>query len=134
MAPQDPGRDAFLRLAARVYDDAVSRAGPASGESFDDIEERVEAAGRELRRQLLALRLAAEETKQPEVVRCPQCGQPIRRPKAPARRTLDTFSGPVPYARRHAICDRCGVSFSPGGPPPRHPWPRGLGPPRAQSL
>jgi len=121
MAHQDPGREAFLRDAARLYDDTVSRAGPASGESFDDIEKRVEDAGRELRRRLLALRLAAEEAKQPQVIRCPQCGQPMRRPKASAERTLDTFSGPVFYARRHAICDRCGVSFSPAGPPPRHP-------------
>jgi hypothetical protein len=98
MAPQDPGREAFLRDAGRLYDETVARAGPASEETFDDIEERGEAAGRELRRRLLALRLAAEEAKQPEVLRCPRCGQPMRRPQAAAARTLDTFSGPVLYA------------------------------------
>jgi len=134
MAHPGPGREAFLRDAARLYDETVARAGPASGETFDDIEERVEAAGRELRRRLLALRLAAEEAKQPEVLRCPQCGQPMRRPKTAAARTLDTFSGPVPYARRHAVCDRCGISFSPAGPPTRHPRPRRVGPPRAEGL
>ncbi len=134
MAAQDPGREAFLREAGLVYDKVVGRAGPASGETFDDIEERVEAAGRELRRKLLARRLAAEAAKQPEVIRCSQCGQLMRRPKAAAARTLDTFSGPAPYARRHAICDRCGISLSPAGPPARHPRPRGVGPPRADGL
>jgi hypothetical protein len=134
MAHSDSGREAFLRDAGRLYDETVARAGPASGETFDDIEERVEAAGRELRRRLLALRLAAEEAKQPAVILCPQCGQPMRRPKATAARTLDTFSGPVPYARLHAVCDRCGISFSPAGPPARHPRPRRVGPPRAEGL
>jgi hypothetical protein len=134
MTPQDPGREAFLREAARVYDEMVSGAGPASGESFDDMEVRAEAAGCVVRRKLLSLRLAAEEAKQPAAVRCPQCGQPMRRLKAAAPRTLDTFSGPVPYARRHAVCDRCGISFSPAGPPARHPRPRGVGPPRAEGV
>jgi rubredoxin len=134
MAPQDPGREAFLRDAAHLYDEMVSRAGPAFGETFDDIEKQAEAAGRTLRRRLLAQRLAAEEAKLPVVIRCPRCGQPMRRPKMPAVRTLDTFSGPVPYARHHALCDRCGISFSPAGPPARHPRPRRVGPPRTHGL
>lgn len=134
MEPKDPGREAFLRDAARLYDAMVAGAGPASGETLDTIEERAEAAGREVRRKLLADRLAAEEAKQPEVIRCPQCGRPMRWHKTPAPRTLDTFSGPVPYERRHAVCDPCGISFSPAGPPARHPRPRRVGPPRAKGL
>jgi hypothetical protein len=134
MGPKDPAREAFLRDAEHIYDEMVVKAGPAFGESFDDMEERAEAAGRELRRKLLALRLAAEEAKQPEVIRCPECGRPMRWHKDPARRNLDTFSGPVAYERRYAVCDPCGISFSPAGPPARHPRPRCVGPPRAQGL
>ncbi len=121
MGPKDPGREAFLHEAERLYDDMVAGAGPASAQSFDDLEERAEAAGLVLRRKLLALRLAVEEAKQPAVIPCPKCGHPMRWHKDPVRRNLDTFSGPVAYERRHAVCDRCGESFSPAGPPPGHP-------------
>jgi len=134
MGPKDPGREAFLRDAERLYEEMVGGAGPASGESFNDMEERAEAAGLQLRRKLLAQRLAAEEAKQPAVIQCPQCGRPMRWHKAPARRNLDTFSGPVPYERRYAVCDPCGISFSPAGPPARHPRPRRVGPPRQEGL
>lgn len=129
MNPTADGREAFLKKAAEVYDRIVGRAGPESGESFDQIEERVEAAGREVQRMLLTQRLAGEAQAEPSTVPCPECGQPMRRPAASAPRHLDTCSGPVSYARRHAICDRCGHSFSPGGPPSGHP-----GPGRLQSL
>ena len=134
MGPKDPRREVFLREAERLYDEMVAGAGPASAQSFDDLEERAEAAGLLLRRKLLALRLAAEEAKQPAVILCPQCGRPMRWQKIPVRRNLDTFSGPVAYERRHAVCDSCGISFSPAGPPARHPRPRRVGPPRQEGL
>ena len=134
MGPKGPGREAFLRDAERLYDEMVAGAGPASAQSFDAMEERAEAAGLVLRRKLLALRLGAEEAKQPAVILCPRCGLPMRWQKIPARRNLDTFSGPVAYERRHVVCDHCGESFSPAGPPARHPRPRRLGPPRPQGL
>ncbi|MBM4036282.1 MAG: hypothetical protein FJ291_31485 [Planctomycetes bacterium] len=134
MGPRDPGREAFLRDAGRIYDEVVLGAGPASGQSFDDMEERAEAAGLLLRRKLLAQRLGAEEAMQPAIIPCPQCGRPMRWHKDPAPRNLDTFSGPVAYERRHAVCDPCGISFSPAGPPARHPRPRGVGPPRHEGL
>jgi len=128
------GREAFLREAARLYDEAVARAGRAPGERFDDIEEQVEKAGQVLKLRLLAERLAAEEKALPKVTLCPQCGRPVRRPKAASPRNLDTFSGTVSYERTHALCDRCGISFSPAGPPARHPRSRRLAPPRAKGL
>ena len=134
MGPKDPGREAFLREAERLYNEMVAGAGPASAQSFDAMEERAEAAGLLLRRKLLAERLAAEEAKQPEVILCPKCGRRMRRQKDPARRNLDTFSGPVAYERRHAVCDSCGFSFSPAGPPPRHPRSWRVGPPRQEGL
>jgi hypothetical protein len=131
MNPTADEREAFLKKAGEIYDRIVGVAGPELGESFDQIEERVEAAGRELQRALLGRRLAAETQAEPQAVPCPQCGQPMRRPAAPVPRHLDTCSGPVVYARRHAICDRCGKSFSPAGPSAGHPGPGGVQPPGA---
>jgi len=128
MTPVADEREAFLKKAGEIYDRIVGRAGPDSGESFDQIEERVEAAGRELQRVLLARRLTAEAQTESAVVPCPHCGQPMRRPASAAPRNLDTCSGPVGYGRRHAICDRCGRSFSPAGPSPGDSGPGGVQP------
>jgi len=113
---EDRKREVFLRDAAQLYDEMMSRAG-GTGQKFDDIEEQAEESGRKMARELLASRLAAEEDALPEKVLCPSCGGPMRRPKKKGERKLDTFSGPVSYERRHAICDRCKSSFSPAGPP-----------------
>jgi uncharacterized protein with PIN domain len=93
----------------------ISRAGPASGDTFDDIEEQAEKAGRELIQQLLRERLAAEDKAQSETVPCPECGRTMRRPKTASPRDLDTASGVVHYERWHAICDSCGAFFFPSG-------------------
>ena len=127
-------REEFLREAGQLYDQFLRGAGPASGESFDDIEEHAETRGRALTLKLLADRLAVEEEACPSTIPCPRCGRTMRRSKEPAPRHLDTFSGPVRYERRHAICDHCGFSFSPGGPPARHPEPRPVEPPGPQDL
>jgi hypothetical protein len=119
-------REAFLREAGRLYDEAMSRAGGERAERFDDLEEQAEESGRKMARELLANRLAAEEEAMPEKVMCPECGGPMRRPKKRALRNLDTFSGPVRYERQHAICDRCKRSFSPSGPPARDSAARGI--------
>jgi hypothetical protein len=134
MTRKDTRREEFLREAAQLYDGLVRGAGPASGKTFDDIEEQAETQGRKLTRKLLAHRLAAEEQAGPITIPCPKCGRTMRRPNEPAQRHLDTFSGPVRYQRRHAICDHCGFSFSPAGPPARHPEPRPVEPPGPQDL
>jgi hypothetical protein len=114
---RDERREAFLRAAARAYDEAMVRAGGERPGRFDDMEEQAEEEGRKVARQLLADQLAeAEEAAEKKVVCCPECGEPMRRPKKKALRNLDTFSGTVRYERRHAICDRCRTSFSPSGP------------------
>ena len=112
---EDKARSAFLDEAARRYDEMISRAGPASGDTFDDIEEQAEKMGRELIQQLLRERLAVEEKAQSETMTCPECDHKMRRPKTASPRDLDTASGVVHYERRHAICDSCGASFSPSG-------------------
>lgn len=127
-------REAFLKHAAERYDRMVERAGPASGDVFDDIEEQAEQMGREATRDLIGARLEVEETRQADEVACPACGQPMRRPPTAAERTLDTASGGVRYRRRHAICDRCGDSFSPAGPPVEDPPSRSLEPSPAQGV
>ena len=127
-------REKFLAEAARLYDETMSHAESGTGDKFDDIEEQAEDAGRNMARELLAGRLAAEEEAMREEVPCPECGGPMRRPKKKAERNLDTFSGPVRYERRHAICDRCKRSFSPAGPPTGDSAPRGVGPARPQGL
>lgn len=132
---RDERREAFLRAAARAYDEAMSRAGGERPERFDEMEEQAEEAGRRVARRLLADQLAeAEEAAEKDAVVCPECGGPMRRPKKGAVRNLDTFSGPVRYERRHAICDRCKRSFSPAGPPALDSTARGVGPVRPQGL
>jgi hypothetical protein len=132
---RDERREAFLRAAARAYDEAMSRAGGERVERFDDMEEQAEEAGRRVAQELLASQLAAaEEATEKEAAVCPECGGPMRRPKKKALRNLDTFSGPVRYERRHAICDRCKRSFSPAGPPIGDSATWGVGPARPQGL
>ena len=133
MTSEDAGREAFLAEARRLYDEMILRAGPASGDTFDDIEAQAEGAGRRLILKLLKERLAAEASREPDAVLCEKCGQPMRRPKA-SERNLDTASGTVRYERRHAICDRCEASFSPSGPAALDPVARGIGPAPAKGL
>jgi len=134
MAANDPKRERFLAQAAQLYDAFLARSGPESGDRFDDMEIQAEAAGRALVVQLLADRLGEEVGLQPPETTCPQCGRPMRLPPQAAARQLETASGRVPYQRRHAICDHCGNSFSPAGPPARHPLSGSVQPPQAQSL
>jgi hypothetical protein len=112
----------------------VERAGPESGDVFDDIEEQAEQMGREATRDLIGARLEAEEARQGEDVACPECGRPMRRPPTAGERALDTASGGVRYRRRHALCDRCRNSFSPAGPPVEDPPSGAVGPPPAQGV
>ena len=134
MARQGKGREAFLEEAGKLYDEMITRAGPASGDTFDDIEVQGEAAGRRLVLKLLKERLEAEARRDPEAVACVQCGRPMRRPKGPGERNLDTASGTVTYQRPHAICDRCGASFSPSGPAAEDPGAGGIGPAPTQGV
>ena len=134
MTPEDEGRDAFLAEARRLYDEMISRAGPASGDTLDDIEEQAEGAGRKLILKLLKERLAAEAKAEPESAICAKCGRPMRRPEKASARNLDTASGTVRYERRHAICDRCNASFSPSGPAAEDPAARGIGQAPAKGL
>jgi len=134
MTHEDKGREAFLAEARRLYDEMMSRAGPGSGDTLDDIEEQAEGAGRKLILKMLRERLAAEAKADPETTACAKCGKPMRRPKKASRRNLDTASGTVPYERRHAICDRCNASFSPSGPAAENPVARGIGPAPAKGL
>ena len=134
MANEDKGREAFLREAGKLYDDMIARAGPASGDTFDDIEEQAEGAGRRLILRLLKERLVAEAKGEPESAICAKCGQPMRRPREASERNLDTASGTVRYQRRHAICDRCDASFSPSGPAAENSAARGIGPASAKGL
>jgi len=131
---RNPGREKFLARAAELYDEMVSRAGPSSGDTFDDIEEQAEGAGRKLILNLLRERLAAEEEVQAQAILCPKCKRLMRRPEDASPRNLDTASGTVHYKRRHAICDRCGASFSPSGPTPENSRARSVEPPEAQGL
>ena len=133
MGARDEQREEFLEEAGRRYDELIGRAGQP-GETFDQIEEDAERIGRQLIGELLSARLAAEQQAEAETIRCPPCGRAMRRPKTPAPRQLDTASGPVRYQRRHAICDRCGASFSPSRPPAQDPPARGLEPPATQGL
>jgi len=130
---EDKKREEFLRDAAQLYDEMISRAG-RTGDKFDDIEEQAEEAGRKIACELLANRLAAEEQTVPEKILCSICGGPMRRPKNKGQRKLDTFSGPVSYERRHAICDRCKSSFSPAGPPTGDSTARRVRPPHSEGL
>lgn len=134
MTRPDEDREAFLAEARRLYDEMISRAGPSSGDTFDDIEEQAEGAGRKLILKLLKERLAAEAKAEGAEMACPKCGKPMRRPKQAAQRNLDTASGTVRYERRHAICDRCDASFSPSGPAAENPSARRIGPSAAKSV
>ena len=120
--PLDPkGLENFLEDAKQAYLKMMRRAGPASGDTMDDIEVQAEQAGGQLIRKLLAERLAAEEAAQSEAPTCPKCGYKMRRPPQANPRHLQTASGDVPYERKHAFCDRCGASFSPSGRPAQNP-------------
>ena len=134
MGSPGKGREAFLKEAGELYDAMISRAGPASGDTFDDIEAQGEAAGRRLVLKLLKERLEAEARREAESVVCAKCGRPMRRPKGLGQRRLDTASGTVPYERPHAICDRCGVSFSPAGPAAEDPGAGRISPAPAQGV
>ena len=134
MTPADKDREAFLAEARRLYDEMISRAGPASGDTFDEIEEQAEGAGRQRILRLLKERLAAEAKAEGAEVACPKCGRPMRRPKKASARNLDTASGTVRYERRHAICDRCEASFSPSGPTAENPGAGRVGPSAAKSV
>lgn len=134
MASQDKGREAFLAVAGKLYDQMIARAGSSSGDTFDDIEEQAEGAGQTLILKLLRERLAAEAKAEPESVICAKCGKPMRRPKEASQRNLDTASGTVKYERRHAICDRCDGSFSPSGRAAENSAARRIGPSSAKGL
>ena len=122
MTSDESRRDEFVREAARMYDEMMGRVGPETSDTFDDIERQARESGQTFTRALLEGRLAAEaEVDAAEVVECPECGRPMRRPKKPLDRNLETASGQVRYDRRHAICDCCQSSFSPSGPPTEDP-------------
>jgi hypothetical protein len=118
MDPQDAGREEFLRLAGRRYDQMMARVGSEGGETFAALEQQALAAARELAAAFLRQRLAREEACQALAVACPECGAAMRRPAQGAERRLETLAGTVRYTRRHALCDHCGASFSPSGPAP----------------
>ena len=132
MDGRDESREAFLERMGRTYDEMMARSG--SGDTFDDIEEQALRIGREVERSLLEGRLAAEEKARPGAVACPKCGRPMRSMGEPLERNLETVSGVARYRRRHAVCDRCRVSFSPSGPPAEDPPPGGLRPPPAHDM
>ena len=134
MNSRNADREEFLRKAARLYDQMMARTGPASADTFDDIEVQAEKGGKGLIRELLQDRLKTEEDAQTRKVICPRCGRRMRRPKKLSHRKLDTMAGTVAYARRHAICDRCSESFSPSGPPVEDPPQRSVRPRRPQGL
>ncbi len=134
MDTHDESREAFVRRAGEYYDSMMDRAGLESGDTFDDIETQAEERGRKITQELIASRLVVEEAAQPEETPCPRCGHPMRRPSQTAKRNLDTGSGCVRYHRRHAICDRCGESFSPSGPPTQDPASGRVEPPPAHGV
>lgn len=134
MAKEDAGREAFLQEAGKLYDQLISRAGPQTGDTFDDIEEQAEGAGRKLILQMLRERLEAEAKAQPKETICSTCGKPMRTSKNDAPRNLDTASGVVHYERPHAICDRCRASFSPSGRAAENSAARGFGAPAAKGM
>lgn len=134
MAQEDKGRDAFLQEAGKLYDQLISRAGPQSGDTFDDIEEQAEGAGRKLILQMLRERLKAEAQAQPKETTCSTCGKTMRTIKECAERNLSTASGTVHYERPHAMCDRCRASFSPSGRAAEDSAARGFGAPSAQGV
>lgn len=122
MSSNDKRREKFVRDAARMYDEMMGRVGPDTGDTFDDIERQAKESGLTLIRALLEGRLAAEaEVEADGTIECSKCGHPMRRPKQPSERNLETTSGQVRYDRRHAICDSCLSSFSPSGPPTEDP-------------
>jgi len=131
---KDLGREEFLAEAAKAYDDMLARAGLESGDTFDDIEIQALGSGRKLIQKLLSERLVAEEQAQSQIIYCPACEKLMRRPDQANKRNLDTASGTVHYERRHAICDRCGASFSPSGPAPEDSKQGTVEPPAAQGV
>ncbi len=111
----DERKRRFLEKAGELYDRMVSGGRPGSGESFDEIESDAFNMGREFSVELLRARLEVEEGCEGGQIECPQCGASMRRLDKAGERNLETTSGVVNYSRRHAICDRCGGSFSPSG-------------------
>jgi hypothetical protein len=134
MAPRDAERDEFLSQAGKLYDQMMARSGAGSGDTFDDIELQALRAARELAESCVAKRLAQEEKAASPEIPCPKCRRPMRRPKTPAPRVIQTMAGDVRYERRHAICDRCGASFSPSGPKAQDSGAGGVRPPGAKRL
>jgi len=134
MRRRDESREAFLDRMGKLYDAMTARAGAASGDTFDDIEEQAERGAAACGRALVEARLTAEEEAQPAEAACPTCGRPMRFLRRPAERNLETCSGAARYRRRHAACDRCRESFSPSGPPAEDPPPGAVGSPPAHGV
>ena len=107
-------RDAFLQSMGELYDQMMAQAG-AQGQTFDDIEELALKLGRQAIQELMSRRMKAEEHKGPRPEVCPECGHRLRQSGNADQRNLETSAGMVRYERRHAFCDRCRKSFSPGG-------------------
>lgn len=113
-AGPDEARQQFLDRMGQLYDRMLGRVGMPE-DSFDEIEEHAMELGREASRQLMARRLEAEDRLVDGPQCCPRCGHGLRYGKGARPRGLETCAGVVPYERRHAYCDRCRSSFSPGG-------------------
>lgn len=111
----DERRRRFLDKAGELYDRMVSGVRAGTGESFDEIESEASDMGREFSVELLRARLEVEEGSEGGDIECPECGSSMRLTAEAGERNLETTNGVVNYSRRHAICDRCGGSFSPSG-------------------
>lgn len=107
-------REEFLLRMGERYDEMMARAG-AEGQSIDEIEGLALELGRQASQELMAKRLGAEEQRGRRPRVCPRCGHPLRWASKAQERHLETSAGLVRYERRHAFCDRCRDSFSPGG-------------------
>ena len=98
------------------------------------VEAQAMELGREASRELMAHRLEAEDRAVGGPQRCPDCGHKLRYRNGPRPRGLETCAGVVPYERRHACCDRCRTSFSPGGQTAEDPAPGGFQRPDSQDM
>jgi DNA-directed RNA polymerase subunit RPC12/RpoP len=112
---RDERKRRFLEKAGELYDRMVSGGRAGSGESFDEIESEASDMGREFSVELLRARLEVEERSEGGEIECPRCGSSMRRLAKAGERNLESICGVVNYSRRHAICDKCGGSFSPSG-------------------